>query len=101
MFTHKIRTDMILISVKSEVVDDKRQFKSDRKALTFLRRINNLHLSHRLKLVGPKPKRVKGKGMKRYNEKRIAEWQTNLRTCIPLRIEIINTEANQLNLQLK
>jgi hypothetical protein len=91
---------MILISVKSPIVDDKRQFETDQKAMRFLLSINRLHHLSRLQQF-PKPR--KPKGIKKWVDKkyRFKVWKDNLRTAIPLRIEIINTKYNQLNLQLQ
>ena len=86
---------MILISVKSEVVNDKRQFKSDRSAMIFLRKIDRLHMSHRMKLVGKRPRG--GRGLAKLA---CEKWRSELACAIPLRIEIINTKYNQLNLPL-
>jgi len=91
---------MILISVKSNVVDDKRQFMSDDEAMKFLLTINRLHHAHRRKIAGKKPKKLRGKGAKAKNAKLLKEWQYTLATCIQLRVEIINTKQNQLSLIL-
>lgn len=86
---------MILISVKSEVVEDKRQFTSDKKALAYLRAINTLHHTHRKNIAGPKPKRM-GKQTRRA----VKKWREVLATCVNLKVEIINTKQNQLSLSL-
>jgi hypothetical protein len=96
---------MILISVKSEVVQDKRQFKSDSAAMRFLKRINKLHNSHRLAIVGKKPKAKDFRtGRKGYSRLKyltaIEEWEANMKQTLGLKVEIINTKANQLNLSI-
>lgn len=99
---------MILISVRSEFVEDKRQFKSDSRAMTFLKRINNLHISHRIKLAGKRPqlkhfkKRVKFRMVQdrlAYKEA-VKVWELTLRSSVPVKIEIINTKHNQLTLPI-
>ncbi len=91
---------MILISVKSEVVDDKRQFESDKLAMKYLVSINKLHHLHRRKIAGPKPKPIRGKNSKFKNRKAKEDWQYTLSMCVNLRVEIINTKINQLRLSL-
>lgn len=89
---------MILISVKSNVVEDKRQFETHEKAMKFLLQIDKLHHAHRKKIAGKKPKKLRGKGVSAINRKNLKEWENILKTCIWLKIEIINTNTNQLNL---
>lgn len=96
---------MILISIKSEVVDDKRQFKSDSAAMKFLRSINRLHNAHRIVMVGKKPKPKDFRtGRKGYSRLRyltaIDTWQQNMKSTLGLKVEIINTKYNQLNLPI-
>lgn len=96
---------MILISVKSEVVEDKRQFKSDSAAMRFLKAIQKLHDSHRVAIVGKKPQRKDFKtGRKGFSRLQyltaIDTWQTNMCQTLRLKVEIINTKANQLNLPI-
>jgi hypothetical protein len=78
---------MILISVKSEIYNDKRQFETDKKAFDYLVLISKIHELSRLQKVGKKPK------LKDYKT-----WRGELKVSIPLRIEIINTNNNQLSL---
>lgn len=89
---------MIQISIKSPIVDDRRQFKTDAKAMRFLKSIDRLHYLHRMRAVGKKPKRLRGKGVKTLNEHNLKVWRYDLSVAIPLRVEIINTKFNQLNL---
>lgn len=96
---------MILISVKSEVVEDKRQFKSDSAAMRFLRSINRLHNAHRISMVGSKPKskdfRTGRKGFSRLKYLTALDtWNDNMKATLGLKIEIINTKYNQLNLPI-
>ena len=91
---------MILISVKSNVVEDKRQFETHDKAMKFLKQIDKLHHSHRKRIAGKKPKKIRGKGMSAINRKNLKNWENTLRTCVHLKIEIINTNTNQLALTI-
>lgn len=82
---------MILISVKSEVMDVKRQYEKEKDAEKYLIFIKKFHDDSRKQRLGKRPPNlILGR-----------EWDMKMKTCIPLRIEIINTEANQLNLLLK
>lgn len=97
---------MILISVKSEVVDDKRQFKSDTAAMKYLKNIKRLHESHRIAVCGKKPEKKDFKvGLRRrfsrvlYN-KAVNQWQLSMNATLKLKIEIINTKHNQLDLAI-
>jgi hypothetical protein len=89
---------MILISVKSQVVDAKRQFETDAKAMAYLKTINRFHMAHRMKIAGSKPKKLRGKGTAGVNKKRLQTWREVLASCVTLKVEIINTKFNQLNL---
>lgn len=96
---------MILISVKSEIYSDKRQFETDKKADKYLRLILRIHELSRLQKVGKRPKlkdfSTGRRSMSRNKHaKAVKEWQNNLRTSIPLKVEIINTKINQLTLNL-
>lgn len=93
---------MILISVKSEVIDCRRQFEKDIDAERYLKRIKRLIHLHRAYLLRP-IKREIAKTRQRSMGRLIATRNYNykLKTAIPLRIEIINTNANQLSLQIK
>jgi hypothetical protein len=97
---------MILISVKSEVVDDRQQFQTDAAAMKYLLTINRLHHAHRAKIAGPKPKKIWFRtGIRAISNQRFRkamdDYNFTMSSCINLRIEIINTKFNQLNLQLK
>jgi len=88
---------MILISIKSEIMDCKKQYEKDTDAEKFLKRVKKIHnLSRFMQFRKPE-----------YKRKRLAycillkDWKRNLSAAIPLRIEIINTNANQLQLQIK
>lgn len=92
---------MILISIKSEVMDSKRQFEKDLDAEKFLRRVKRIHdlarwqsLGYFPKYIHPKPKGIRFARLKKH-------FIESLKTAIPLRVEIINTKANQLQMQLK
>lgn len=86
---------MILISVKSEVMDVKRQYEKEKDAEKYLKFVKDFHDKSRYQRMGPRPE-MRGK-----NWREAINWDDRMKTCIPLSIEIINTEANQLNLQLK
>jgi len=83
---------MILISVKLEVMISRRQFKKDLDAERFLKRVKRVHdlcRAYQLRSIDP-----------RYGlSNKIARMRfiKELSTAIPLKIEIINTKANQLN----
>jgi hypothetical protein len=94
---------MILISVKSEIYNDKRQFETDKKAFDYLVLISKIHELSRLQKVGKKPKLKDYKTGKRSTNKSrltadLKRWRGELKVSIPLRIEIINTNNNQLSL---
>lgn len=93
---------MILISVKSDVIDCRRQFEKDLDAERYLRRIKRLIHLHRICQLRPLKNEIKN-SRKRSVRRMIAtvEYKYTLKTAIPLRIEIINTNANQLQLQIK
>lgn len=74
---------MILISVKSEIYNDKRQFETDSLAFKFLTLVANIHLLSRLQKVGKKPKRKDFKTgnrklSKRLHEQAVKTWEGDL-----------------------
>ena len=93
---------MILISVKSEVMDARRQFEKDIEAERYLKRVKRLHDLCRILSSRKETKNViipvRGKSLMRAMQK---HFKHLIKKSIPLRVEIINTNANQLNLNLK
>jgi hypothetical protein len=93
---------MILISVKSEVIDFRRQFEKDLDAERYLKRIKRLINLHRVYLLRPLKREIAKHRQRSFNKMRaIRFYKYGMQTAIPLRIEIINTNANQLQLQIK
>lgn len=88
---------MILISIKSPIMDCKRQFEQDLKAEQFLKRVKRIHDLSRWQSLGYFPKYINPKPSKMKFARLKMQFAENLKTAIPLRVEIINTEANQLN----
>ena len=93
---------MILISVKSEVMDAKRQFEKDIDAERYLKRVKRLHDLSRILSIKKENKNLitsaRSKSLIRTMQK---HFRSLLKNRIPLRVEIINTNANQLKLNLK
>lgn len=85
---------MILISVKSDFMDVKHQEETDKGAEKYLKTVKKLHDTHRehmvKKFVSLLPLTIGRFDMvnKRENYKK---------TCLPYKVEIINTDQNQLN----
>lgn len=93
---------MILISVKSEIMDCKRQYESDKDAEMFLKRVKRIHSLSRvqsLRNINPFFTMPNRRGW--VVDKLKAKYTRALSASIPLKIEIINTKANQLNLNLR
>lgn len=78
-------------------MDCKKQYEKDLDAEKLLRRVKKIHDLSRFGQFR-KPERI-GKQLAYYHL--LKHWKRNLSTAIPLRIEIINTSANQLQLQIK
>lgn len=70
---------MIVIQIESEVVSIIRRFKSDMRSVTFLKRMDKLHNTHRESLAGPKPKSGK---------RAIEKWKSDLGSRINVKINI-------------
>lgn len=95
---------MILISVKSVFMDIKHQEPTDVGAEKWLKKTQKLHQTYLAHHVSKKPKAPHGnsKGYSKefaaYQQK-IKEWNELMAEC-KMRVEIINTDANQLNLAI-
>lgn len=93
---------MILISIKSEIMDCKKQFETDLASERFLRRVKRIHdLSRVRSLRGLNPAFTMPNRRGWVVDKLKARYVLALSTSMLLKIEIVNTNANQLNLQLK
>lgn len=93
---------MILISVKSDVIDCRRQFEKDLDAERYLKRIKGLLFLHRERLLRPYKNAIGATRMRSLQRARAKiKYSEEMAKAIPLRIEIINTNANQLQLQIK
>lgn len=99
---------MIFITVQSEVMQSVRQFQKDIEAERFLKRVKKLHDLCRHQRLGYFPKYIDSPlsstyiklnaYSKRYKFARLREtFALDMRVCIPLKINIQNTEAAQLN----
>jgi len=84
---------MILISVKSEVQDTKRQFETDKAAEKYLKSVKDIHDLHRKQRMGKRPVQTKN------TRADALLWDEKFKRCIPLKVEIINTNHAQLNLK--
>lgn len=82
---------MILISVKSEVMDTKRQYDDPKEADKYLHFVKNFHHASRLQRMGQRPRKRKGSYA-------YLHYDEEFKTCIPLRVEIIDTEHSQLSI---
>jgi hypothetical protein len=91
---------MILISVKSDFMDVKHQEETDKGAEKYLKRVHALHQVHReylWKRAERENDTPKARNEKFASRIKSTAKQLFMKTCLPLRIEIINTDANQLN----
>jgi len=76
---------MILISIKSEIMDCERQFEKDLHVEKFLKRVNKIHSLARLE----RHKKPKNTGFIKHIL--IRRWESEISKSIPLKITIINT----------
>lgn len=90
------------------MVTDRRQFKSNRNAMRFLKHIDNLHELHRISIIGKKPIKKDFKktlGRKKYYSREdyskvVINWRGQLNKIMPLKVEIINTKQNQYSTKI-
>jgi len=82
---------MILISVKSDAMDVKRQFEKEKDAEKYLVFVKNFHNMERENRMGKKPT-----NLGHANKMSRMEYDEKFKSILPLKVEIINTEANQL-----
>lgn len=83
---------MIFIKVTSEAMQVKKQFETDADAEKFLHWVKKWHDMVRARKAGPPPR----KSFKSFKER--IDWENHFKTCLPLRVDILNTDAAQLNL---
>lgn len=81
---------MIFISVQSEIQETKRQFETHRAAEQYLKKVKELHDMARARRLPPRPPETATKAL--------LAWQKDSKQCIPLRIDILDTDAAQLSL---
>jgi hypothetical protein len=80
----------------------RKQFEQDLKAEQYLKRVKRIHYLARWQSFGYFPKYTRSERHSRLMLSRLkAQFSDDMRTAIPLRVEIINTNANQLHLNLK
>ena len=93
---------MILISVKSVFMDIKHQEETDKGAEKWLLKNKKLHDTYLAHHVSKKPLKPRGR-----DHRQLAKYESDLKAYNELlanctmKVEIINTNANQLNLQIK
>lgn len=78
-------------------MDCKKQYEKDLDSEKFLKRIKKIHDLSRL----GRHRKPEGKNRRIGYKMLISQWQSKISKSIPLRITIINTNANQLQLQIK
>lgn len=83
---------MIFINVNSEAMQVKKQFETDAAAEKFLHWVKKWHDMVRVKKAGTPPR----KNFHSFKDR--IDWENNFKTCLPLRVDILNTDASQLNL---
>jgi len=89
---------MITIKVKSDNMEDVRLFKSDRLALSFLKKVKKLHKTVSEHRAGKKPTRKQFRNRIEFIAA-LDKWSGQLLST-NLQVEIINGSINQTSLQL-
>lgn len=85
---------MILISIKSDLMDVKRQYETDKEAEKYLKWVEKSHRDYREYLGRMFQSKL---SFKLKDREKVAKSREYIKSLCPLKVEIINTNANQLN----
>lgn len=91
---------MILISIKSDLMNVKRQYETDKEAEKYLKDVETAHTNERIRLT--RRHIYETKGVRAYEANKTLRQVASvapqfIKDCLKLRVSIINTNQNQLN----